>query len=778
MGGVLTASRVLLRPWPALVLGLLLISLAQWWQAKAPLAQLGWMLVGDGLMLLRALPLWWLLCLPLLALRARARTLALGLLASLLLLAVTALNLYFAVSGVPLGADLLAYSWQEMRTTVSGAQLQWPLPMVLALTLALALLWASLLQPRWRGQATDAQARPVLLPALLGACVLGSAVLPTLPPLTGPAASLSANKLGFFVGDVLSRQRESLSATVVSGHPFEHAETTPDTLGPLLQLDAQRPPNLVVIVVEGLGRSFSGPGAPLGSFTPFLDELAGRSLYWENFVATQGRTFAVLPSVLGSLPFGPYGQKPIAHDNLPSLLKAQGYRLRYFSGSSLEFDHQGPFLAASGFDSLWSEKNFAPPAQKASEWGYPDADLIDAVLAQKLPEAPTLTLVQTMSMHTPFAFAGLERYQRLVIERLKVLGIAAAQHPDYLRHQNIYASILYTDDALRRFFTRVAEQPAWRNTVFVVTGDHRLPEIEMASRLERYHVPLIVYSPMLHAPMRIKALSSHFDVAPSLVAMLSHRYGWATPQRVHWMGQGLDVQPQWRNLHSLPLKQTKTELSDYVSGEYYLAQDRLMSLQDGLVTAPEENSGVLQAMRQELALLRAGMDRMVQQGALVAEPGRQQRVPYADQGRTLEPAHRARRIEGVVVHDLQGRFDADNQIVVQGVFSQQGASESPVFVPLLVLSDAQGHELAEASGPATRLQAGQMQALRWASRGTRASSWALKSTPRHQHGGWGWPVVRCASIAQPLGPPHSGQRVGSTGGVASVMAGLRPWPCA
>ena len=201
-----------------------------------------------------------------------------------------------------------------------------------------------------------------------------------------------------------------------------------------------------------------------------------------------------------------------------------------------------------------------------------------------------------MSMHTPFAFAGLERYQRLVEERLKTLGIPAAQHEAYLRQKNIYASILYTDDALRRFFTRVAEQPAWRNTVFVVTGDHRLPEIEMASRLERYHVPLIVYSPMLHAPMRIKALSSHFDVAPSLVAMLSHRYGWATPQRVHWMGAGLDVHTQWRNLHTLPLKQTKTELSDYISGEYYLAQDRLMSLQDALVAEPEDNPAVLQAM--------------------------------------------------------------------------------------------------------------------------------------------------------------------------------------
>ena len=316
-----------------------------------------------------------------------------------------------------------------------------------------------------------------------------------------------------------------------------------------------------------------------------------------------------------------------------------------------------------------------------------------------------------MSMHTPFVVPRMAHWREQVQARLGQLALSAEQREAVLRQQDVYASILYTDDALRGFVERMAQRPEWKNTVLLITGDHRLPEIPMDARIERYHVPLIVHSPMLHEQRRIKALSSHFDIAPSVLAMLSNRYGWATPQRVHWMGQGLDVQPQWRNLHSLPLKQTKTELSDYVSGEYYLAQDRLMSLQDGLVTAPEENSGVLQAMRQELALLRAGMDRMVQQGALVAKPGRQQRVPYADQGRTLEPAHRARRIEGVVVHDLQGRFDADNQIVVQGVFSQQGASESPVFVPLLVISDAQGRELAEVSGKAMRLQAGQAQAV-------------------------------------------------------------------
>jgi arylsulfatase A-like enzyme len=320
-----------------------------------------------------------------------------------------------------------------------------------------------------------------------------------------------------------------------------------------------------------------------------------------------------------------------------------------------------------------------------------------------------------MSMHTPFVVPRQAHYRERVAARLDALGVPQAQREPYRQQQDIYASILHTDDALRSWFQRMAARPEWKNTVVVVTGDHRLPEIPMATRLERYHVPLIVYSPLLRQPRRIKALSSHFDIAPSVLALLSHRYGMPMPQRVHWMGNGLDVQPQWRNLHHLPLKQTKTELSDYVSGEYYLAQGELMSLQDGLVATPDDHAEMAQVLRAEFAQLRAALAQLAQSelpnDRLVSEAARSQRAVYAEAGRTLEPAHRARRIEGVVVSEAQGRFEAAGRLSAQARFAQQGSQASEVFVPLLVLSDAQGRELAEASGPAMRLQPGQSQAV-------------------------------------------------------------------
>lgn len=714
MAGIWRGLAVLLAPWPALVLGVLALSLAQWAVAQASGAELVQRLAGDALMLVRVLPLWCVLTLPVLLLPVRARAGVQALLGTVFLLVLLALDLYFATAGVALGADVFAYSWQELRTTVSAAQVALPWPQALALVLAVLVLWGHV----WRGLRSavpePANASPSPRHAgVLAACLLGSALLPTGVP---GASARASNKLQFWLGDVLAAQPASPAQVAAAGDsafPFEHAETTPDTLGPLLELDAKTPPHLVFLIVEGLGRSFSGPGAALGSFTPFLDELAGRSLYWDNFVAAQGRTFAVLPSVLGSLPFAPYGERAIAHDNLLSLLKGQGYRLRYFSGTNLAFDHQGDFLAQSGVQSFWSEPDYRAPAQKLSEWGYPDGDVLQALLAQGLPATPSLTVLQTMSMHTPFVVPRMAHYRAQVAARLDALGVPQAQRQAYVQQQDIYASILYTDEVLKGFFAQVAQRPEWRNTVFVITGDHRLPEIPMATRLERYHVPLIVYSPLLRAPRRIQALSSHFDIAPSVLAMLAHRYGWATPQRVHWMGTGLDVHPQWRNLHSLPLKQTKTELSDYISGEYYLAQDRVFSLQAGLKAEPDaqsEPSGLAQGLRAEFADLRAHVAQLAQADALVAVPHRSAQ-PYAEAGRTLQPERRARQMQGVVVGEARGQFDAQGRLSAQAVFSLQGQVDSPVFVPLLVLSDAQGQELAEASGPAMRLQAGQSQTV-------------------------------------------------------------------
>ena len=64
----------------------------------------------------------------------------------------------------------------------------------------------------------------------------------------------------------------------------------------------------------------------------------------------------------------------------------------------------------------------------------------------------------------------------------------------YTAQRKVFASVLFADDALRLYFEQASQLPGYDNTIFIITGDHLLPELRVDIRIERYQVPLIVYS--------------------------------------------------------------------------------------------------------------------------------------------------------------------------------------------------------------------------------------------------------------------------------------------
>jgi hypothetical protein len=725
---------------PALLLAWLCLRVAETWHAAggevAVSILFGPALANDLLSLLRY-GFVLVLGAPLLALvsRQRWRMALLGVAWSLLLAAQAGLLQYHWIAGVPLGADLFGYTRAEVSTTVAGGWRADP-ALVLALACALAVLWLLLnacMQSWW----PRAGARAAL--AAGAASLLAFAFLPdhfTPAAVRNEAgADYLLNKAAYFADRNLAhlaaaRAGMASSTALAQGegglpwagpdarYPFLHPERTPDTLGPLFERGSSTPPNLVFIIVEGLGRNFSGPGARLGSFTPFLDELAGRSLYFENFLSGQGRTFGVLTTVFGSLPFGEnglaaLGERMPRHASLLSVLKAQGYHLRFYGGANLEFDKEGEFLRREGVDSLVSERDFGPPARRSNEWGYADGDLVDLALdherkAGQDPRSPSLAIIQTTSMHDPFTFPDRPRYLEKVGQRLARLGIAEHANPAYAAQRRVFASILYTDDALRRFFEGAARLPGFDNTVFVITGDHRLPELPMDTRIERYHVPLIVYSPMLKQPRAIKAVSSQFDIAPSLLAWLSNNYGMASPRQVTWLGSGLDPEPAFRNLHAIPLKQTKTELSDFVSGSVYLAQGQLYALADGMRTDRAPDARALATARAQFQAFQQANGMAGRAAALAPAEAIAALAPFNSEARSLHSVALAAEGGGVGVSGVRRGAAAGpgGEAMIEAVMRNDSTSPSRPFVPLLVISDAGGLEVGESAGRAQTLEAG------------------------------------------------------------------------
>jgi uncharacterized sulfatase len=606
-------------------------------------------LLFDSVSFLKILPL---LFIPFFVVYVSTKTMksryrAYGVGGSILIILYAILIKYFATALVPLGADLFGYSMKDIVATVRGGATIDAISIFLFL-IPLSLLWASLAFLYSRKSI-----KPAYAFITLGTGVVLTFAVSALPVSTSFETELShnlaLNKAAYFAEAsyaYFSRQTEGNVNTIIprrddrrpgnapafnyvsSEYPFLRTDETPDVLGEFFNVDSSRPPNIVFILVEGLGKAFSGPNAYLGSFTPFLDDLAGKSLYWENFLASQGRTFAALPSILASLPFADkgfndLGQRMPKHLSFMSILKRNGYRIKFYFGSDLDFDNERLFLQQQGADVLVGIDDYDKQYAKSpgTSWGYPDRELMRKSLDMDRQDSkqPYISFVQTMSMHTSYSIPDQEKYLKLFEERMNRLGFDEAQKERHRTYKKIYSTILYTDEALRFFFEMYAKLPAYSNTLFIITGDHRLPEIPMSTKIDRFHVPLIIFSPLLKRAAHIQSISSHLDITPSLLAFLKKNYPIDAPSTVSWVGSGLDTDPSFRNIHKYPLKHTINNLIDYISGMYFIDQDILFSIGKSMDLEPIQDEGKRNELIAEFNQYKSMNDRFTRELKLIPD---------------------------------------------------------------------------------------------------------------------------------------------------------------
>ena len=194
-------------------------------------------------------------------------------------------------------------------------------------------------------------------------------------------------------------------------------------------------------------------------------------------------------------------------------------------------------------------------------------------------------------MHAPFVPPMAEKYGKRYGERLNELKLNPAGRAEADKYRDIYTTILYTDDALRDFFREYAKRPGYSNTIFFITGDHSLPELNTGwvSPMERFRVPFIIWSPMLKQPKEFLSVVSHLDVTPSVLAMLRERYGIKTHPLAHWLGTGFDTSAAFRCDRSLVFLRNNKEMTDFVDGNYCLSAGRLHRIrQDMTAVASRE----------------------------------------------------------------------------------------------------------------------------------------------------------------------------------------------
>lgn len=551
------------------------------------------------------------------------------------------LFLYFSESRNILGADILYYSSNEIKEILlASGMLSVKNIALLCLLLAIALMpfWFAS-RPRFKTYYGGLVLFAVgILAFIIPSSVFHTSSMNTLSEFEQNAArskwgyllsSVSTDLLNDYpqVTALWTGNASDTSAVKDEPFPFLRTEDTPDFLGSYMNRSASQP-NLVFVVVEGLGHAYSSPEGYIGNFTPFIDSLAGKSLYWEHNLSSSGRTFAAIPTLTGSLPFAKNGFLELdeipPHFNLFNILKKNGFETGFYYGGNASFDRMKPFLEYSGVEHIIEEASFAAPYRKlpgknGESWGYEDQAVFGKMLETQNPSSqPYFSFILTLSTHNPFLINDSKRYEQLFDTRIRSSKLNEKQKRWALQNKKQLVSVLNLDDALKNFFVDFSKRPDFGNTVFVITGDHSMPEIPLEQKIDRYHVPLIIYSPLLKEAKRFHRTVSHFDLAPTILAYYRENYKLQTPSEVTWIGKGLKSDAAAGH-DAIPMMISKNQLIDFIYGKYHLSNEQVFELRSDMQEYEVGNGVSVKEVKKQFELFKRKNDRFYASKSLMPD---------------------------------------------------------------------------------------------------------------------------------------------------------------
>jgi uncharacterized sulfatase len=408
-------------------------------------------------------------------------------------------------------------------------------------------------------------------------------------------------------------------------YPFVHYLDASDSLSKYFNA-FDRAPNFVFMIVEGLNDDFIHSYRGV-SLMPFLDSLSRQGLYWNRCFTLGERSYAVIPSILGGLPYGKIGftlmETLPKHHSLVSVLKASHYYSTFFYGQGAWFHQKDRFFSYNDIDLIVDKDKFSDHYQKIIVgndhffWGYNDRDLFSQAMnvIDTSPLFPRLDIYFTGSMHTPFNIADTEKYNDKLNQLMHNLSDSDRYFFD--RYKKYVKSILFVDDELRWLMKEYARRPEFVNTVFIITGDHPMTEIPIANSLKRYHVPLIIYSAALKQTCTFDQIVSHLDIYETILSFLKN-YHIKVPLVSSSIGGHLfstsDI-----STHKIPFMNGNRHIVDYYSENYYLSENELYIVSSDLKIRKSDNKKKKEKMMRELEIFRNSNHYVCSQDKLLSD---------------------------------------------------------------------------------------------------------------------------------------------------------------
>ncbi|OWL88577.1 LTA synthase family protein [Halopseudomonas aestusnigri] len=277
--------------------------------------------------------------------------------------------------------------------------------------------------------------------------------------------------------------------------------------------------NVVVVLMESFAGYYTGAlGSPLG-ITPEFDRLSREGLlftrYFSNGTHTHQGMFATMACFPNLPGFEYLMQEPEgghAFSGLPQLLSQRGFDDLYVYNGDFAWDNQKGFFGKQGMRHFIGRNDYVNPVFSDPTWGVSDQDMFDRAVTELNAldhTRPFYALLQTLSNHTPYALPD-----PLPVGAVSGQGV----NDEHL------TAMRYSDWALGRFFDQVRNEPWYKDTLFVVIGDHGFGTPRQLTDLDllRFNVPLLLIAPGIteRFGQRNDIVGTQVDVVPTIMGRL------------------------------------------------------------------------------------------------------------------------------------------------------------------------------------------------------------------------------------------------------------------
>ena len=276
----------------------------------------------------------------------------------------------------------------------------------------------------------------------------------------------------------------------------------------------EKPLNVIMVSVESLSADYLGIFGNPGGYTPNLDSLSKHSLLFTNLYATGTRTVRGLEALSLCVPPTP-GQSIVRRPNnddlftIGSVFESKGYDSRYIYGGYGYFDNMNGYFSGNGYEVTDRDGLSDEEIDYENIWGVADENLF--TLAQREIDKsvaagkPVFAQVMTTSNHRPFTYPD--------------------GRIDIPSHTGREGAVKYTDYAIGRFIRECSKKPWFDNTVFVIVADHCSGSAGTTNLpVDKYHIPMMIYSPAHVQPGKMERVMSQIDIGPTVFGMLNFSY--------------------------------------------------------------------------------------------------------------------------------------------------------------------------------------------------------------------------------------------------------------